>query len=195
MFPNFALPAMPLAFPLGGIDIAFYAVAFIMILTAVCTVAVKNVLKSAIFLVFSFVATAILYLLLQADFNAMAQIMVYIGGVVIFVVFTILLTSHLGEDTFATRIPRLFAASVISIAFILVMVKCVLPVESLKTVTAVAPEGYGSLQAFALRLLSYTQDGFVLPFEIISILLLATLVGAITVARKSEDEEEKEASK
>ena len=84
-----------IAFPVGGMDIAFYAVAFIILVTAVCTVAVKNILQSAVFLIFSFVATAILYLLLHAEFTALAQVMVYVGGVVIFVVFTILLTSRL----------------------------------------------------------------------------------------------------
>ena len=119
-----------IAFPLGGMDLAFYAVAFIILVTAVCTVAVKNILQSAVFLIFSFVATAILYLLLHAEFTALAQVMVYVGGVVIFVVFTILLTSRLGED------------------------------------------------------------GFVIPFEVVSILLLMTLICAITIARKGKEDEE-----
>ena len=115
MFPNLTLPEFPLSLPMGGMDIAFYAVALVMILTAVFTVAVKNILQSAVFLIFSFVATAILYLLLHAEFIALAQVMVYVGGVVIFVVFTILLTSHLGEDAFTTKIPRIFAAFALSI--------------------------------------------------------------------------------
>ena len=112
------------AFPMGGMDLAFYLVAFIILGTAVCTVAVKNILQSAVFLIFSFVATAILYLLLHAEFTALAQVMVYVGGVVIFMVFTILLTSRLGEDAFSVKIPRIFAAFALSIIFVLVMVKC-----------------------------------------------------------------------
>ena len=179
------------AFPMGGMDLAFYAVAFIILVTAVCTVAVKNILQSAVFLIFSFVATAILYLLLHAEFIALAQVMVYIGGVVIFVVFTILLTSRLGEDAFAVKIPRVFAAFALSIIFTLVMVKCLLPIEALSTSAVAAPEGYASLRAFALRLLGYGPDGFVIPFEVVSILLLMTLVCAITIARKGKEDEEK----
>ena len=108
-----------LAFPTGGMDLAFYVVALFMLVTAVCTVAVKNILQSAVFLIFSFVGTAILYLLLHAEFTALAQVMVYVGGVVIFVVFTILLTSRLGEDAFAVKIPRVFAAFALSIIFTL----------------------------------------------------------------------------
>jgi NADH-quinone oxidoreductase subunit J len=179
------------AFPMGGMDLAFYLVAFIILVTAVCTVAVKNILQSAVFLIFSFVATAILYLLLHAEFTALAQVMVYVGGVVIFVVFTILLTSRLGEDAFSVKIPRLFAAFALSIIFVLVMVKCLLPIEGLSNGVVAAPEGYASLKAFALRLLGYGEDGFVIPFEVVSILLLMTLICAITIARKGKEEEEK----
>lgn len=179
------------AFPMGGMDLAFYAVAFIILVTAVCTVAVKNILQSAVFLIFSFVATAILYLLLHAEFTALAQVMVYVGGVVIFVVFTILLTSRLGEDAFSVKIPRIFAAFALSIIFVLVMVKCLLPIEGLSNGVVAAPEGYASLKAFALRLLGYGEDGLVIPFEVVSILLLMTLICAITIARKGKEEEEK----
>lgn len=179
------------AFPMGGMDLAFYVVAFIILVTAVCTVAVKNILQSAVFLIFSFVATAILYLLLHAEFTALAQVMVYVGGVVIFVVFTILLTSRLGEDAFSVKIPRIFAAFALSIIFVLVMVKCLLPIEGLSNGVVAAPEGYASLKAFAFRLLGYGEDGFVIPFEVVSILLLMTLICAITIARKGKEEEEK----
>jgi len=191
MFPN--LPDLPLAFPMGGIDIAFYAVALVMIVTAVFTVAVKNILQSAVFLIFSFVATAILYMLLHAEFIALAQVMVYVGGVVIFVVFTILLTSRLGEDAFSTKIPRLFTAFALSITFVLVMVKCILPTPELSSGVVNSPAEYSSLENFAMRLLGYDQGGFIIPFEVVSILLLMTLICAITIARKTKDEMEKEA--
>ena len=192
MFPGLQLPELTLAFPMGGMDIAFYAVAIVMLVTAVFTVAVKNILQSAVFLIFSFVATAILYLFLHAEFIALAQVMVYIGGVVIFVVFTILLTSHLGEDAFSTKIPRVFAAFALSIAFVVIMVKCLLPMQELSSGAVNSPADYSSLQNFAVRLLGYNQDSFIIPFEVVSILLLMTLICAITIARKTKDEVEKE---
>lgn len=192
--PNISqiLPALSNAFPLGGMDIAFYVVAAIMLFTALLTVAARNILQSAVFLIFSFVGTAILYMLLHAEFIALAQIMVYVGGVVIFVVFTILLTSHLGEDAFSAKVPRTFAAFALAIAFVAVMVKMILPVKELAVSTPNAPEGFASLNAFALRLLGYGSDGFVIPFEVVSILLLMTLICSITVARKSKEEQKEE---
>ena len=192
MFPNLALPDLPFTFPLGGIDIAFYAVAIVVLVTAVFTVVAKNILQSAVFLIFSFVATAILYMLLHAEFIALAQVMTYVGGVVILVVFTILLTTHLGEDAFATKIPRIFAAFALSIGFVFVMVKCILPTPELASGIVNAPANYSSLQNFAVRLLGYDQNGFIIPFEAVSVLLLMTLICAITVARRSKDEVEKE---
>ena len=192
MFPNLALPDLPFTFPLGGIDIAFYAVAIVMLVTAVFTVVAKNILQSAVFLIFSFVATAILYMLLHAEFIALAQVMTYVGGVVILVVFTLLLTTHLGEDAFATKIPRIFAAFSLSIGFVFVMVKCILPTPELASGIVNAPANYSSLQNFAVRLLGYDQNGFIIPFEAVSVLLLMTLICAITVARRSKDEVEKE---
>lgn len=182
------LNSVPLSFPTGPVDLAFYAVAFVLLVMAACTVAVKNVLKSAVFLIFAFVATAILYMLLQAEFIALAQVMVYVGGVVIFVVFTILLTSHLGEDNFSARIPKTFAACALSLGFVVVMVKCLFPAKELTTMPAAAPEGYAGLKAFALRLLDYGPNGYIIPFEIVSVLLLATLICAVTIARKEKEE-------
>ena len=155
-------PDLPLSFPMGGMDIAFYVVAFVIF-----------------------------------EFIALAQVMVYVGGVVIFVVFTILLTSHLGEDAFSTKVPRLFTAFALSIAFVFVMIKCILPTSDLANGIVHSPADYSSLENFALRLLGYDQSGFIIPFEVVSVLLLMTLICAITVARRSKEEveEEKEASK
>ena len=92
-------------FPTELKDLFFYFISALTITTALATVLVKNVLQSAIFLIFSFVATAIIYLMLHAEFIAISQVMVYAGGVVKFEIFTILLTSHLGETAFSTKVP------------------------------------------------------------------------------------------
>ena len=172
-------------------DIIFYVVAFAMIATAIAVVLAKNLLQSAVFLIFSFIGTAVLYLLLHAEFNAMAQIMVYAGGVVIFVIFTILLTSRLGESVLYVKLPRTFIALTISAALLAMLVHFILPAQELVTSTPTAGASYASLSAFASRLLSTGADGLVIPFEIVSVLLLVTLVCAITIARKTKEEEDK----
>ena len=83
-------------------------------------------------------------------------------------------------------------AFALSIGFVFVMVKCILPTPELASGIVNAPANYSSLQNFAVRLLGYDQNGFIIPFEAVSVLLLMTLICAITVARRSKDEVEKE---
>jgi len=173
-------------FPTAPIDIAFYIVSFVILTMAIVTVSVRNILKSALFLIFSFLGTAILYLLLHAEFVAIAQVMVYVGGVVIFIIFTVLLTTHLGESFFTTRLPRVFIGSTLSIAFVYIMSHFLFKAPELATQAPGAPEGYSSLQNIGLRLLSTASDGFLIPFEIISVLLLMALISSIAIARKGK---------
>jgi NADH-quinone oxidoreductase subunit J len=170
-------------------DVIFYAVAALMIIASIVTVVAKNLLQSAVFLIVSFIGTAILYLMLHAEFIAMAQIMVYAGGVVIFVVFTVLLTSHLGETTFNIKLPRNFIAGAIALGLLFTMVRFLFRSEAIQNATAPLAAGdYASLPSLALRLLSADPSGFLIPFELVSFVLLTTLVLSITVARKSKEE-------
>lgn len=170
-------------------DIVFYAVALLMIVTSIVTITAKNLLRSAVFLIVSFIGTAIFYLMLHAEFLAMAQVMVYAGGVVIFVVFTVLLTSHLGETVFNINLPRNFIAAAISCGLLFTMVRFLFKAEDIGAASASATGDYASLPSLALRLLSTDSSGFIIPFELVSFVLLVTLVAAITIARKFKGEE------
>lgn len=172
-------------------DIVFYVVAAFMIVAAVVTVVSKNILQSAIFLIATFIATAIIYILLQAEFMAVAQVMVYAGGVVVFMIFAILLTSHLGEESFKVHLPRKFIAGAIAAAFLAIMGKFLIGQPELATATSNASAEASSFGAYALRLLSPGANGFLIPFELISLLLLMALVASVTIAKKDEDKEEK----
>lgn len=170
-------------------DIVFYIVALLMIVAAIATVTSKNLLRSAVFLIISFIGTAIFYLMLHADFIAVAQIMVYAGGVVIFAVFTVLLTSHLGETAFNIRLPRNFVAVALSAGILATMVGFLFKSKDIAVAVAASASGYASLPSIAVRLLSTDPSGFLVPFELVSFVLLTTLVLAITVARKNKEEE------
>lgn len=170
-------------------DIMFYAVAAAMIIAALITITAKNLLQSAVFLIVSFIGTAILYLMLHAEFIAMAQIMVYAGGVVIFVIFTILLTSHLGESSLNIKVPRNFIAIALSAGLLFTLVRFLLKAKDIQVATPTASSDYASLPSLALRLLSADPSGFIIPFELISFILLVALICAITIARKFKGEE------
>jgi NADH-quinone oxidoreductase subunit J len=148
--------------------------------SALLTVLVKNILHSAIALISTFFGSTILYFLLSAEFVAIAQVMVYIGGVVVFVVFAILLTSHLGEVTLEAGKPRKILALLFSIVIVAMSITLL---KGVNWNLQIAPEDFASLSAIGKRLISPSDDGFLLPFEAISLLLLISLIGAITIAR------------
>jgi len=170
-------------------DILFYITAIVTVATAILTVTSKNVLHSAVALSGAFFGTAVLYFLLSAEFMAVAQVMVYIGGVVVFVVFAILLTSRLGEKALETRLSRKILAAFFSITIAALAVALL---KEVGTTLQIETEHYATLSAIGKRLLSPGEDGFLLPFEAISLLLLISLIGAITIAHTSHEEKQAE---
>lgn len=116
--------------------------------------------------------------------------MVYIGGVIVFVVFTILLTSRLGEYALEAGKLRKIAAAFFSM--IIAVLAVVILRESHSSV-ALEQSDYATLAVIGKRLLSPGDDGFILPFEAISLLLLISLIGAVSIARVPRDDKNKEA--
>lgn len=164
--------------------VVFYLLAGLMISGALATVLVRNILHSALFLIGTFFTTAVLYLTLNAEFVAIAQVLVYIGGVVIFVLFTVLLTSHLGESALISDGFRKYLGVLLSGGFLMTTLWFVSRISEATTHHIVAPQDFASLPAIGERLLRADAQGFVLPFEIISLLLLVATIGAIVVARR-----------
>lgn len=167
--------------------VIFYLLAGFMVLGALATVLVKNILHSALYLIATFLVTAVLYLTLQAEFIAIAQVLVYIGGVVIFVLFTVLLTSQLGETALISHGLRKYLAFLISGGFLVATLALLSKSKEISSTTMYAKSDFASLEAIGERLLRADSQGFVLPFEIISLLLLVAMVGAIVIARRSKE--------
>lgn len=163
----------------------FYGLAGVLILMSLLTVSVQNLLHAAISLIGSFFATAALYILFQMEFVALAQIMIYIGGIVVFMVITILLTAQLGARNLfpKTWLQRLWGGGVCLSLFAVMWLT--LQRNDLPPATPIAPTAEpASLTAVGFRLLSADGNGFLVPFEIISLLLLTALIGAVVVARR-----------
>ena len=175
------------------VDLLFYADAFLIIGCAVIAVMMRHLLHAALALMMSLFCTAGLFLLLGAEFAALVQLMVYIGGVVIFIVYTILLTAHLGEDMPRASIAKRVASMLAALAFgALLYIVHLHGGAAAGPFTESLPEGTGGLHDIGRRLLSREPDGFVIPFEIVSLLLLAAMIGAVSIARRSTPEEENE---
>jgi len=169
------------------VDIGFYIVAFAILAGAVWAVTAKNILHSAMALIGSFFGTAILYLMLSAEFIAIAQVLVYIGGVVIFVIFTILLTTRLGDKAeIAPGMRKLLALALSGTLFGTFVHALSRTGILMSTKTQIADSNYASIERIGMRFLDPGANGFLVPFEIISLLLLISVIGAIVIARKEE---------
>src|SRR3954468_22346581 len=95
-------------------DLFGYAVCSVLLGLAVLTVSARNLFRAALALLGVLLSTAVLFLLLQAELVALVQVMVYIGGIMIFVLYAVLLTSELGGKMAAPSLLKTFGALIVS---------------------------------------------------------------------------------
>jgi NADH-quinone oxidoreductase subunit J len=161
-------------------DFFFYALCAALLGLAGMTVLARNLFRSALALLGVLLCTAILFLLLQAEMVALVQVMVYIGGIMIFVLYAVLLTSELGGKM-ASASPLKIATALVVAAVALVSLGCLALRAGPGAVAAAPSSNIASLKTLGALFLD--PKGFLIPFELISVLLLAAMVGAIAVAR------------
>jgi NADH-quinone oxidoreductase subunit J len=161
--------------------IIFYMLAATVVIFSVLTVTTRLILRAVIYLLFVLLATAAIYLMLDYQFLAAVQLMVYGGGIVILIVFSVLLTSHINDRLELESSGRRISAGIVSfVGFVLTA--GVIARTNFTPVNAAAINT--DTKAIGMALLSYGDNGYILPFEVISILLLAAMIGAIVIAKK-----------
>jgi len=169
-------------------DYFFYFLSAVLLTFAVVTVTAKNLFRTALSLLGVLLSTAILFLLLSAEMVALVQVMVYIGGIMIFVLYAVLLTSQLGgkmpKPSWLKLGSATVAAGAVGTFLIQVLNRTFLSDKLTPTTLENASKEIASLQGLGLRLLDRGPNGFLVQFELISILLLAAMVGAIALARQ-----------
>ncbi len=163
-------------------EIIFYSLAFSILVFSVLTVTTRRILRAAVYLLFVLLSTAAIYLMLNYNFLAVVQLTVYAGGIIVLIVFSILLTSHINDRLEVTSITRKLGAAAISIiGFVLSF--WVIANADLQPKNTIAEAPY-DVRAIGMALMNYGENGYVLAFELISILLLAAMIGAIVIAKK-----------
>jgi NADH-quinone oxidoreductase subunit J len=152
---------------------------------AVMVVTNKNILHSAFYLVLAFVGVASIYVLLEAPFIAVVQVVVYIGAIAILIVFAIMLTRRLMSKEMEQKNAQWGWAALGSLLLFGVLGWIVFNANWPQSM-GVAPED--PITLIGQELLST----YVIPFEIASVLLLAALVGAILIARERDQDQRSE---
>lgn len=167
-------------------DFLFYGDSFLILVAALIAVSIRHLLHAALALMVSLFCTAGLFILLQAEFAALVQIMVYIGGVVIFIVYTILLTAQLGEELPKSALPKKLAAGAVGLTFAALLLFVLWKGHANDVPAGFVPpdQDVGGVKTIGRRLLGKGANDYIVPFEIVSLLLLAALVGAVSIARK-----------
>ncbi|MCC9740022.1 NADH-quinone oxidoreductase subunit J [Streptomyces sp. MNU89] len=164
----------------SGVEIAFLLVGLVTLGAAVVTVTTRQLVHAALWLVVALGGLAIEYLLLTAEFIAWVQVLIYVGSVVVLLLFGLMLTrAPIGRSPDADSGNRPVALAVASVAAVtLVWVV----VDAFRTTWIdLGGPARGSTEASGRMLFSH----WVLPFEALSVLLLAALVGAIVLSRRN----------
>jgi NADH-quinone oxidoreductase subunit J len=167
--------------------IIFYILAMFVLTFGVLTVVARKIFRSAVFLLFSLIGIAGIYMLMDMEFIAAIQIIVYVGGIVVLIIFSIFLTHQSGETLPKKLSKRIVRGIIISLIGFGMVIYILLKYKFVASDEAPIED---SVQNIGRLLLDYKMHGYVLPFEIVSVLLLAALVGSITIAMKSTNKKE-----
>lgn len=160
-------------------EIIFYLVAAFTVAAAFLVVLGRNIVRSAVALIFSLSGVAGVYVLLDAEFLAAVQVLIYVGGITLLLLFAIMLTTRIVAPL------AVFNEQVGLSALVVLGITAVFIYASLKGIRVTAPPGPPVETTPALGRLLLTTH--VLPFEIVSVLLLAAMVGAIVLARREKE--------
>jgi NADH-quinone oxidoreductase subunit J len=168
-----------------GSTIIFYLIAALTLVSAILAVTTRQIFRAAIYLLFSLIGIAGFYFWLQYEFIAAVQIVVYVGGIVVLIIFSIFLTQQAGDLLPKQKLGRqLFSALAAFCGFALIILQVYQHEFTQTRNPAIEP----SVNNIGAQMLGINDNGYALPFEVVSILLLAALVGCIVIALKSKPE-------
>ncbi len=166
--------------------IMFYLLSTVILVFSVMTISTPKVLRSAVYLLFVLIATAGLYFLLNYEFLAAVQITLYAGGIVVLIIFSILLTSHISHKLARPAPWKLWSAAISMIVGIPLVLWIILNHTFQQNANQVPVD----MKLIGTQLLGTGKNGYVLPFELISILLLASMIVAIVIAKKDKEDKQ-----
>jgi NADH-quinone oxidoreductase subunit J len=163
-------------------SIFFYVIAAVMAFSAIRVVTVKNVVHAAMYLVLVLAGVAAQYVLLASEFLAATQVLVYIGAIVVLVLFGVMLTrAKLGEDANLTN-DYWYVGAFTAVILFAVMAASLVDFFGDEPLDTAAAER--QISSNTEQVADAIFGPYVVPFEAVSVLLLAALVGAIVLARK-----------
>ena len=166
-----------------GPKIIFFILAAAIVVFSLFSVLDRRILRAAIYLLFVLVCIAGLFYMMNFQFLAAVQLILYAGGIVVLIIFSILLTSQIDSRLDAPRKSHLLSGLITAIGGIALSITTAISFVFKPTTSAAVGT---DMRTIGMQLLDTGEFGYALPFEVISVLLLAALVGTIFIARKSK---------
>lgn len=162
--------------------VIFYILAAITLGGAILAVTSPKIFRSAIYLLFSLIGIAGLYFWLSYEFIAAVQVVVYVGGIVVLIIFSIFLTAGSGGDMRdPLKVRALFAGLAALVGYCLTYYVIQRTEFIASTEASIGVE----VKTIGTQMLSTTTNGYLLPFEVVSMLLLSAMIGCIVIAIKT----------
>ena len=160
-----------------GTSIAFWLLAVVGVGAALAVVVLRDVFRIALFLVLCFLTVAGIYVILSADFLAGTQVLVYVGGILVLLIFAVMLTNRIGDIRVSNQpLPRAPALLVSVLVWaLLVYVAVSTPWQQLPN---------PAFEATTAKIGDALLRDYLLPFELASVALVGALIGAASLARK-----------
>jgi NADH-quinone oxidoreductase subunit J len=157
--------------------VVFYLVAVITVGSAVIVAFSNNIIYSAFSLLGTFMGVAGIYVFLGADFVAAVQVLIYVGGILVLILFAVMLTHRITDVEITNRAAGRIPALIIIAVFIALLVQTVreTPWAKVKEV---------AYQPTTAKIGDLFLEQYLLPFELASLVLLAAMIGAVVVSRK-----------
>ena len=159
----------------------FYFFAAVTIASALVVLWTNNVIYAALSLIITFMGVAAIYVFAGADFIAVAQILIYVGGILVLIIFGVMLTNRLTGQAVTTESHNRFSGYVIGLFLFVGLFYAIVQVNFLSFSRVVAVEGAGgTIAPIGVKLMS----DYVLQFEVVAVLLLLALIGAAFIASR-----------
>ena len=164
---------------MSAAQVIFIVVSAVTLFSAVMVVSVRRMMHAALWLIVTLLGVAVLFVLLQAGFFAVVQVLIYIGAISILIIFAVMLTRQIMSEK-APQLNRGWVAGLLAAGGLMTVLAFVFRDFPGSVATSMGDPGAGDVVALGKALAD--PNGFAIPFELASILLVAALIGTIYIA-------------
>jgi len=161
-------------------QLLFFGICLMTIVAAIWVVLSPNLIHSAVSLLFTLFGVAALYVFLYADFIAATQVIIYVGGILVLIIFGVMLTNNIADPKLSNKSEHQLIGGIFSFALLIMLANMVFDTNWYVNDLI---DKESTVNDIGVMLLSK----YLLPFEVVSILLLAALIGAAMLSRKDVD--------